>query len=265
MELVLDTARHRDLQQPVAQRLVVAAQDHVAAVDHRHLRAERIEDAGELHRDVARALHHQPPRQLGEVEHLVRGDAMLIALELGHDRPGAGRNEQIARRDRPPRRERHRVRTGDGRALVEMLDLVVVERVRVSLLEPIDIAQHGVAQHRPFERHALDRPAVVRRVLQLLGEMRAVDEELLGHAAADHAGAANTMLHGDGDASAVRSGYAARAHPARARADDEEVVIVVWHEALPDPATLMVPRRERRQCILAGSAIADPTEMASNR
>ena len=64
------------------------------------------------------------------------------------------------------------------------------------------------------------------RVLQILGEMGAVDEQFLGHAAADHAGAADPIFLGDGDPRAMRGGDPRRAHAARAGADDEEVVIV---------------------------------------
>src|SRR5262249_26507739 len=61
------------------------------------------------------------------------------------------------------------------------------------------------------------------RILELVGKARRVDEELLRHAAADHAGPADAIFLGDRHLGAVRGGDARRAHPARARADDEEV------------------------------------------
>ena len=72
----------------------------------------------------------------------------------------------------------------------------------------------------------LDLPAETARVLQILGEMGAVDEQFLGHAAADHAGAADPIFLGDRDPRAVRGRDPRRAHAARAGADDEEVIIV---------------------------------------
>ena len=67
------------------------------------------------------------------------------------------------------------------------------------------------------------------RILQILGEMGAVDEHLLGHAAADHAGAADPVFLGHRHARAVRRRYPARAHPARTGTDGDEVVIVIGH------------------------------------
>ena len=45
--------------------LVEAAQDVVAAIDHRHVGAEAGEDAGEFQRDIAAALDHDALRQFG--------------------------------------------------------------------------------------------------------------------------------------------------------------------------------------------------------
>ena len=64
-----------------AQVVVEAAQDVLAAIDQRHLRAEAVEDAGELDRDIAAALHQDALRQLLEVEGLVRGDHVLDARD----------------------------------------------------------------------------------------------------------------------------------------------------------------------------------------
>ena len=92
------------------------------------------------------------------------------------------------------------------RALVENLDAVIGQRVGIGLLQPPDLGQHIVAQHRPVEAAVRNVPAEHRGVVQILGEMRAVDEQLLGNAAADDAGSADLMLLGDCDAGAMRRG-----------------------------------------------------------
>src|SRR5262249_37880411 len=53
------------------QIVIEATQDVVAAIDQRHLRAEAIEDAGKLDRDVAAALNEDALGQLLEMEGLV--------------------------------------------------------------------------------------------------------------------------------------------------------------------------------------------------
>ena len=116
----------RDLEQPVADLLVIAAQDHVAAVDQGHVRAELVEDAGEFVGDIAAAGDHDPLRQLVEVEHLVRGDAMLGAGMSGIDGRRAGRDQDVLGGDLACRSPSVTlVRAGDRRALVDDLDLVV--------------------------------------------------------------------------------------------------------------------------------------------
>ena len=72
-------------------------------------------------------------------------------------------------------------------------------------------------------------PAEAARVLEVVGEAAGIDEELLGHAAADDAGAAEPVLLGDGDLGAVARRNARRAHAARAGADHEQVEVGLGH------------------------------------
>src|SRR3546814_1488050 len=74
----------------LADLLVIAAQDRVAAVDDRHLAAKFVEDAGELVGDIAAACDDDPVRQGIEVKNLVRGDRMLAARKIGNKGPAAG-------------------------------------------------------------------------------------------------------------------------------------------------------------------------------
>src|SRR3546814_15390346 len=60
-------------------------------------------------------------------------------------------------------------------------------------------------------------------------EMRAVNEQFLGHAAANDAGAPDPILFCYGNARAVRGGDARGADPARTGADDEEIIVEIAH------------------------------------
>ena len=76
--------------------------------------------------------------------------------------------------------------------------------------------------------------------------MGAVDEQFLGHAAADHAGAADPIFLGDGDAGAVRGRDPRRAHAARAGADDEQVIVVgLGHAMIVSEGAARAARRSR--------------------
>ena len=78
----------------LAQIIVKAAQDFLAAVDERRLGAEAVEDAGEFHGDVAAAGDNHLPRHFGQMEGLVGGDHMLAAGQRGIDIRRAARCDQ---------------------------------------------------------------------------------------------------------------------------------------------------------------------------
>ncbi len=233
MHAEIDAAAHGDVQHALHDLFVVAAQDAVGTVDHRHLATERLENARELERDVPAADDHQALGLFVEKEHLVRGDAMLDAGKVGHRRARPGGDEDDLGGKLPAAGELDAVRARDGRPLAKHLDLVVFERLAVKSLEPIDIGVDEIAQSWPVEALALDGPAEVARMLQLLGEHRTVDEHLLGHASANDAGPADAVFLGHGDLRAVAGGYTTGAHAARSGADDEEVVVVVGHSVAP--------------------------------
>src|SRR3546814_8343798 len=86
------------------------------------------------------------------MEHFIRGDAMLGPRKMGYDRPSAGCDQDFAGGDRLARAEQHLMRPGDGRPLVDDLDLIVAERLGVETFEPRDLGEHIVAQRRPHGR-----------------------------------------------------------------------------------------------------------------
>jgi hypothetical protein len=208
--------------------VVEAAQDHAAAVDQRGLDAEAVEDAGELDRDVAAAGDDDAPRQLGQVEGLVRGDGMLGArapqVEGGQ---GAGGDEDGLGRDPAAVGEAERMGVLELGAKGNELcagwppgcaDVELVQAVDLAVLVGDQVGQSNAALSTSSRS--------LRRILEGVAEGAGIDEELLRDAAADDAGAADAVLLGDGDAGAVLGGDAGGAHPAGACADDEEVVVV---------------------------------------
>jgi hypothetical protein len=68
-----------------------------------------------------------------------------------------------------------------------------------------------------------------------MAEARGVDQQLLRHTAADHAGAADAVLLGEHHAGAVAGRDARGAHATRAAADDEEVGVQVGHGSVAGP------------------------------
>ena len=102
----LDAARFHLDAQVLAHVVVEAAQDILAAIDQRHMRAQPGEDAGELDGDVAAALDHDAARQLRQMKRLVRGDGVLdagngVAVTRRRRRSRSGRRPRARDRRSP--------------------------------------------------------------------------------------------------------------------------------------------------------------------
>src|SRR4029079_2731178 len=74
--------------------------------------------------------------------------------------------------------------------------------------------------------------AVAGRINKIVGKTRGINEKLLRHAAADHAGTADAVFFRDHDARAVLARNARGAHATRSRTNDEKVEVVVGHRRL---------------------------------
>src|SRR5690348_1426559 len=104
--------------------------------------------------------------------------------------------------------------------------------VRVGTLEPRHFGEHVVAQDGPVELLRRYVPAEHGRIVQVLGEVRAIDEQLLRNAAADHACAADLIFLGDCDPRAISRRHARGAHAAGTGANHEEIEISHYAPAL---------------------------------
>ena len=210
--------------------VVEPAQDVVAAIDQRHVAAEAGEDAGEFQRDVAAALDQDALRLLLQVKHLVGGDHVLDAgnfrAMIGR---GADRDQHMLCMHALAVRQRQRMRILEHRARLDDLGARLVEIGRIGRLETGDFLVLVGDQRRPVERARRDRPAEAGRILDLLMHMRGIDQKLLRHAAADHAGAADPVLLRHQHARAVAGGDPRRTHAARAATDDEQIDVAIGH------------------------------------
>ena len=72
----------------------------------------------------------------------------------------------------------------------------------VELAEPGDFRILVGDQRFPVEALLADGPAIGARIVDGVAELACIDEQLLRHAAANHAGAAEAVFLGDGGANA---------------------------------------------------------------
>ena len=114
-----------------------------------------------------------------------------------HPRCGAGGDEDMARPDFFfGRDETHRLRIFQHGPAFDELDAGALKRRAIGELKPCNLAILVGDEAWPVERWFTQRPAVARRILELVGKTRGVDKQLFRNTTADHAGAADAVLLG---------------------------------------------------------------------
>ena len=147
---------------------------------------------------------------------------MLSAGNFRHRRMGTSRHQDIFGRDRfIPVENLNLMGPRHRRARQEAVDTGILQRTRVEPVQPVDLDADIVDQRRPIEPYAIASPAERLGIFNLVTISAAIDEQLLRHAAADNACAADAIFLGNADASAGLRCEPRGANPARARANNE--------------------------------------------
>ncbi len=102
----------------------------------------------------------------------------------------------------------------DECAILENGDAGIVQHTAIGARDARDVLVLVGDERRPVEARAFDVPAEATGIFEFFGERARIDQELLGDAAAYHAGAAKPIVLGDGDARAHLRGDPACAHTA---------------------------------------------------
>ena len=106
----------------------------------------------------------------------------------------------------------------------------------VGRLQPGDLPVLVGDQGRPVEGRGGNGPAETGGILDLVLDVRGVDQKLLRHAAADHAGAAHAVFFGDHHLGAMAGGDPGGANPAGPSSDHEQIDVELSH-LCPDRET----------------------------
>ena len=117
----------------------------------------------------------------------------------------------------------HAMRVDDGRSFLDELGARPQEIGAIGIGQSPDFLVLGRDKRRPVELRLADAPAEPRRIVEVVGEAARVDVKLLRHAAADDASAADAAFLRHERLGPMAGGDARRPHPARSRADDEEI------------------------------------------
>ena len=194
-------ARFHGFAKRVAHIVVETAQGLLAAIDQAHMAAQAMEDMGEFQRDVAAARHQDALGQFVEVEGFVGGDAKIPARN--HMRgahfaggPVAGGDQDLFRCHLLLRiDQKQRVLVLEHGAVGKDGDAGRLHILGVKAFQPRDFLILVGDEGGPIETgRAGDGPAIAGRIHKILRELAGIDHQLLGNAAADHAGAAHAVF-----------------------------------------------------------------------
>ena len=138
--------------QVLAHVVVKAAQDILAAINQRHLRAQAGENARKLDGNIAAALNYDAARQFRQMKRLVRSDGVLDARDgIAVARRTAGSDQDVSRAHALTARQLHCVRVDKNGAALRHFDARFVERGAVSRFEAGNFAILVGDQRRPIE------------------------------------------------------------------------------------------------------------------
>jgi hypothetical protein len=200
---------------------IEAAQQVVTAHQLGHGDTQAVEDAGEFTGDEAGADDHYAAGQLALQKEVIADPAQLGAGDGGalrsaaHGDQNALAHQLVAAVQWLPSWGLHLVSSSPGLGhpdrmgidkpspAADQADPRLGEQVPVQLVEPIDFGCHVGEQRAGIAAAGPHLPAIAGRVAEAVAKARSVDQQLLGHAAPDHAGAPDPIPLHDGHLGAV--------------------------------------------------------------
>ena len=214
-----------------AQVLVEPAQRQRLAVNKMHLGAKRPEDAGEFHRDEARADDRDLLRHDRQIEGVVRNDSQFGAGNRHPLRMPARCDDDMFCGDALSANIQ-RVRVDKRRPGIEDFATRAVQQAAIDTVQAVDFLVLGRDQLRPVVRALLDRPAKTSGIVRPGAILAGLHQQLLGHAANIDAGAAPEPLLRHAHARAMAGCDAGTPHAAGAAADHEQVEVHLRYPSL---------------------------------
>ncbi len=156
--------------------IIKAAQDFLAAIKDRDVRAEALEDAGELEGDVTCPDDDDALGLLFKMENLVGGDHQVLAGHIqfiGHttrgDQDVVGRDGSILAN------KADRVRPDNFGPRLDDFDIVALEILDIEPVEPVDFGILARNQSVPVKAAIADSPAKTGGVFKVVREFGGID------------------------------------------------------------------------------------------
>ncbi len=216
------------LHQRRLQILVETAQHRVAADDEMGFRAQRVQHARQLDRDVAGPDHGHAAGPIGQLEEAVRGDTVLGTRQIGHDRLAADRDDDafggVTRS-----LDLDRLRVDEPGTADDAHHPIALEVVGVDAVQPLDVGGATGHETGPVVAADIDVKAVVDGIVERVRQRGGMPHHLLRHAAAIDAGTAEPVVLDHRGAGTVPRGPPRRGQTAAAAADHQQIEMLSGH------------------------------------
>ena len=197
----------------------------VAAAEHLHPAAQRLQHAGQFDRDVAGADDRHPRRRRGPVEDIVGHAAEGRTRHVGTLRSAAGGDQQPLAAHRDAVGADHGVRIAQPHAAGRDRDAGRVEPAAITFVDVVDVALAMDDERRPVQFGRRQIEAERPRQFDLRADVGRQPHRLFRHAADIDAGAAQRVRLAQRHVGTVFGGAERRREPAGAAADHDQVVV----------------------------------------
>ena len=111
----------------------------------------------------------------------------------------------------------------------------------MQMVQAVDLRSHAIKQLPHIGMPSVDMKAIGRSIRKLVACLRAVDQQLLGHATSDHAGAADAVTLEDGHLGAMACRAFGGCKSTGASADHHKVEGGAHVSALEADAAILLP------------------------
>jgi len=235
VELYVHAAFDQLFVQMLAYRTVKAAQEHVTTVQQRGFRPQTMENPRKFDSNIATAHHQHALGQFLEEECLIGTDCVFMARDFRDLWPATGSDQDMLG-SVTLTVDFHFVGAGDFGVTFDQGDATVDQQIAVNAVETIDLAVLVGDQGRPVKVGFTQAPAKPRGLLEVLGKVCAVNQQLFRHAPHVDAGATQVTAFGYGHFCTETCGKTCCTHTAGTRTNYKQIKFVGHFSLLGRPS-----------------------------
>mmetsp|Transcript_29340 Transcript_29340/g.73849 ORF Transcript_29340/g.73849 Transcript_29340/m.73849 type:complete len:366 (-) Transcript_29340:27-1124(-) len=207
---------------------VEGAQKVVMADQKTHLGPEGVQDASQLHRNVASTTDGHRLGKILDLEKVITVQCVLLAGNVGHAGLATDRDQHVLASHLLVV-HLNRVCVHKLGPAIDVLDFGIGQETLVDTGQTIDVSITLRLDHLPIELDFADAKSVVGSIVKALCNVRRIEHDLLGNTATHHTGAAKQVAFDQRHLGAILSRTTSSCHSTAAASYHNQIVIVLRH------------------------------------